>query len=102
MITIEEEVKRLIDFLSHPAGFNVGLGGVLMIRPIDEGSPPTNWAVDWEEEDDHVVYEYEKCFSSLQEAAQFFVEKRRYWCEGLDFRKIMLADLVGYPIEEID
>ena len=44
MMSIEEEVKRLIEFLSHPAGFNVGMGGVLGIRPINEGSPPTNWA----------------------------------------------------------
>lgn len=102
MMTIEEEVKHLIDFLSHPAGFDVGMGGVLSIRPVDEGSPPTNWAVDWEEHDDQLVYEYEKCFPSLQEAAQFFVEKRRYLCEGLDFRKIMNADLFGHPTVEID
>lgn len=102
MMTIDEEVKRLIDFLSHPAGFNVGMGGVLQIRPVDEGSPPTNWAVDWEEDDESLVYEYEKCFPSLQEAAQFFVEKRRYMCEGLDFQKIFVDEALGRPTVEID
>lgn len=102
MMTIEEEVKHLVEFLSHPAGFNVGMGGILQIRPVDEGSPPTNWAVDWEEEDENLVYEYEKCFTSLQEAAQFFVEKRRYMCEGLDFRAIFIADMLGHPKVEID
>lgn len=102
MMSIEEEVKRLVEFLSHPAGFNVGMGGVLQIRPIDEGCPPTNWAVDWEEDGDGVIYEYEKCFTSLQEAAQYFVEKRRYMCEGLDFQAIFVADLVGLPPVEID
>jgi hypothetical protein len=88
MMTIEEEIEHFMTFLSHPGGFDVGMGGVLQIRPVDEGSPPTNWAVDWEEEDENVVYEYEKCFPSLQEAVQFFVEKRHFMCNGLDFDAI--------------
>jgi len=97
MITIDEEVKRLVDFLSHPAGFDVDLGGMLCIRPIDENSPPNCWEVDWTE--DHYAkvsvacpYEYHKEFPSLQEAAQFFVEKRRYLCYGLDFEAIMMKE----------
>ena len=91
-MSIEEEIEMLITFLSHPAGFDVGMGGVLTIRPINEYSPPTSWEVDWEEEDDNLVYEYAKEFSSLQEAAQFFVEKRRLTCNGLDFEAILLSD----------
>ena len=90
MMTIEEEIQHLMDFLSHPAGFDVGMGGILQIRPIDEGSPPTNWAVDWEDQEGDVISEYEKCFPSLQEAVQFFVEKRRYMCHGLDFEAVYL------------
>lgn len=89
-MTIDEEVERLIAFLSHPAGFDVDLGGTLCIRPIDECSPPEYWEVDWIENPYAEVspafaYEYHKAFPSLQEAAQFFVEKRRYLCCGLDF-----------------
>lgn len=101
-MTIDEEVEMLITFLSHPAGFDVGMGGTLQIRPVDEGSPPTNWAVDWEDEDDNVVYEYERCFPSLREAAQFFVERRRYMCNGLDFQAIFVAEALGHPTVEID
>ncbi len=88
-------------FLSHPAGFDAGMGGTLQIRPIDEGSPPTHWAVDWEERDGDTVFEFEREFATLQEAAQFFVEKRRYMCNGLDFEAIYLgADEI--TIVEID
>src|ERR1700675_4289533 len=90
MMTIEEEIHHLIDFLSHPAGFDVGMGGILQIRPIDEGSPPINWAVDWEEDDGDLRLNYEKEFASLQEAVQFFVEKRRYMCNGMDFEAVYL------------
>lgn len=91
LMTIEEEIERLIQFLSHPAGFNANMAGLLTIRPTDEGCPPTYWAVDWEDQQDGMTLEYEKEFSSLQEAAQFFVEKRRYMCLGLDFESIYLG-----------
>lgn len=97
MMTIEEEIKHLIDLLSHPAGFDVGMGGLLCIRPIDENSPPIRWEVDWTENVYAEVpaacpYEYSKEFSSLQEAAQFFVEKRRYLCYGLDFDLALMKE----------
>lgn len=88
MMTIEEEIASLISFLSHPAGFDVDMGGVLCIRPIDENSPPEHWEVDWTGYEDGMECEYHKAFYSLAEAAQFFVEKRRYLCYGLDFEKI--------------
>lgn len=89
MMTIDEEVQALVTFLSHPAGFNVDWGGLLTIRPISEDSPPTDWAVNWHETSDDIVYECEKCFCTLQEAAQYFVEKRRYLVLGLDFEQIL-------------
>lgn len=104
LMSIEDEIDHLVTFLSHPAGFDVGMGATLSIRPIDEGSPPTNWAVDWEEEDDNVVIELERCFPSLQEAVQFFVEKRRYSCNGMDFEKIYCLDAgeITMEVEIID
>lgn len=97
MMTIEEEVQRLIDFLSHPAGFDVDMGGLLCIRPIDESSPPIRWEVDWTEDVYAKVpaacpYEYSKEFSSLQEAVRFFVEKRRHLCYGLDFESELMKE----------
>lgn len=91
MMTIEEEVQHIVAFLSHPAGFNVDWGGVLTIRPISEDSPPTDWAVNWSETIDDIAYECEKCFPTLQEAAQCFVEKRRYLVYGLDFEQILMG-----------
>lgn len=91
MMTIEEEAQQLVDFLSHPAGFNVDWGGILTIRPISEDSPPTDWAVNWSETIDDVSYECEKCFGSLEEAALCFVEKRRYLLYGLDFEQILMG-----------
>lgn len=85
LMSIDEEVERLISFLLHPAGFDVGCAGVLSIRPTDENSPPVTWEVEWEHElDDYKVNSYRN-FKTLQSAAQFFVEKRRYMLEGLDF-----------------
>lgn len=99
-MTIEEEVQSLVTFLSHPAGFNVDWGGILTIRPISEDSPPTDWAVNWQETSDDVAYECEKCFNNLQEAAQCFVEKRRYLLLGLDFESILMgAEVVIVEME---
>ncbi len=92
MITIEEEIEHLVAFLSHPAGFDVSIYAVLEIRPIDECSPPEHWEVDWTGTEDGMECEYHKQFTNLQEAAQFFVEKRRYMCLGADFEAIMMKE----------
>lgn len=97
MMTIDDEVRHLVAFLSHPAGFDVDISGTLCIRPIDENSPPEHWEVDWIENpyaqvSEAFAYEFHKEFASLQDAAQFFVEKRRYMCNGLDFEAILLDD----------
>lgn len=92
MMTIDEEVEHLVAFLSHPAGFDVDMSGLLCIRPIDESSPPQHWEVDWTGVEDGMECEYHKQFTSLQEAAQFFVEKRRYLVIGLDFESILMKE----------
>ena len=86
-MTIEEEVNQLIAFLSHKAGFNVDICGLLCIRPIDECSPPETWEVDWEDIEDGIVFSNYKAFNSLTEAAQFFVEKRHKMELGMDFEE---------------
>lgn len=99
-MSIEEEIEMLVTFLSHPAGFDVGMHGTLMIRPIDEYSPPVHWEVDWEEEDDNLVMEFAKEFSTLREAATFYVERRRYMCAGLDFEILLNASDPDVEINE--
>lgn len=91
MMTIEEEVKHLLTFLAHPVGFEVSVFAMLTIRPIDENSPPDHWEVDWTGNEDGMDCEYHKAFYSLEEAVQFFVEKRRYMCLGVDFEKILMT-----------
>lgn len=91
MMSIDEEAAHLLAFLKHPAGFDVGMGGVLTIRPIDESCPPVHWEVDWEENEDGMRCEYHKAFDSLEEAVVYYVEKRRYMCTGLDFEHIYLS-----------
>ena len=89
MMTIEEEIQHLIQFLSHPAGFDVDMGGQLQIRPIYETIE--HWEVDWEEYlEDGTAARFQKIFFTLEEAATCFVEKRRYMCLGLDFNKIAM------------
>ena len=92
MMTIEEEIQHLFAFLSHPGGFDVDMGGILCIRPVDEGCPPTYWEVDWEEEEEGVRLNFSKEFPNLAEAAQFFVEKRHYMCNGADFEAILMKE----------
>lgn len=89
LMSIEDEIKHLIQFLSHPAGFDVDMGGLLGIRPIYEMRE--FWEVSWSEPEDTISCEYHKEFVTLAEAATFFVEKRHYLCLGLDFNE-MAAD----------
>ena len=46
LMTIDDEIKHLVCFLSHAAGFNVDMAGQLRIRPIYETIE--HWEVDWE------------------------------------------------------
>ena len=81
MMSIDEEVKSLVAFLSHPAGFDVDMCGMLCIRPIDECCPPKRWEVDWEDPEG----QHYKAFNDLQSAADFFVRLRHEQELGIDF-----------------
>lgn len=91
MMTIDEEVQRLEDFLSHSCGFEVSCYAILQIRPIDEGCPPSDWEVSWKEMHDGIEYDSFKEFCNLHDACQYFVEKRRYLCLGADFEEILMG-----------
>lgn len=92
MQTIDEEINQLISFLSNPAGFGVNMDK-LNIRPIY--GTIQHWQVDWEYEEDGMVCDFYKIFFTLQEAATFFVEKRRYMCLGLDFNQMAIDGIKG-------
>jgi len=86
-MSVEEEVAMLITFLSHPAGFDVGMfGRMLHIRGIDEHCPSQRWEVKWEELSGMSYKE----FDDLPSAAIFFVELRHTMQLGLDFEKELL------------
>jgi hypothetical protein len=95
MMTIDEEVRRLEDFLSHSCGFEVSVYAMLQIRPIDEGCPPRDWEVFWIERHDDIEFESYKEFSSLHDACQYFVEKRRYLCLGTDFEAELMKEVTN-------
>lgn len=90
-MSIDEEVKSLVAFLSHPAGFDVDMCGMLCIRPIDENSPPVRWEVDWEDPEGQHYQE----FNDLQSAAVFFVNLRYEHELGLDFESACWKNLNG-------
>jgi hypothetical protein len=92
MMTIEEEIEHLFTFISHPAGFNVDMCGLLCIRPINEASPPTFWEVDWEDEENGTVMKFHKEFVDLRAACVFYVERRRLMCLGLDFEALAYSE----------
>lgn len=80
--SIEDEIKLIIMFLSHPGGFDIDMAGILGLRPIDECCPPQRWEVNWEEGINNNLY---KEFDDLSSAVEFFVEKRHELELGLDF-----------------
>ena len=88
----DQEIQMLVALLSHPAGFDIDMGGTLCIRPIDECSPPESWEVDWETRTSFPGMEYKE-FSNLQEAVQFFVDKRHELEMGLDFEAEAFAKM---------
>lgn len=89
MITIDEEIQNLIHFLSHQIDFTVTIGHLSIGSVCGEEDC---WIVTWKEDDGGMVLECQKDFSCLFDAAQYFVEKRRYFCLGSDFRDLELED----------
>lgn len=91
---IAVEVNRIISLLEHPAGFDLGQGGMLCVRGIDECSPPKRWEVDWNEWDESnktpppaCPYFHSQEFECLDDAVKFFVERRHEMKLGLDLEK---------------
>jgi len=82
MISIDEEIQRIIHFLSQGIDYTLTIG-ILSITPIC--SDEACWVVSWQEQIDDTILECQKDFISLFDAAQYFVEKRRYMCIGSDF-----------------
>jgi len=95
MITIEEEINNIINFLSYNVGYTISINGDLTLNPVY--GTIDHWEVAWSQQEDHIVYDYQKVFASLDEAVQFFVEKRRYMCLGVDF-----VELYNSPEEKYD
>lgn len=82
---IEEEIALVIAVLKHPAGFDLDLfGGMLFVRSTDQNTFEVEWDQDWEEFDEVPGKRYES-FSTAEEAAKFFVEKRHKFRMGIDF-----------------
>jgi hypothetical protein len=92
MMTIEEEIEHFMAFLSHPAGFDVDMFGLLCIRPIDECCPPQSWEVDWEDLVDGVHVSLHRSFNDLREAVTFYVERRHLMCLGIDFEALLMKE----------
>ena len=82
MMNKDEEVDFIIKIIEHPARFDIGLFGILGIRSHSDG-----YEVSWEE--NGITIESTNCaykdFSSVKEAAIFFVNKRYEYEVGLDF-----------------
>jgi len=83
MMTIDEEVKQVIAFLSNQVGYSISMSGDINIIPIY--GIIQHWEVTWNEQEEGSILDFHKAFFTLDEAAQFFVEKRRYLCLGADF-----------------
>lgn len=80
----DEEVDFIMKIIDHPAGFNLVLFSSLIIHTHNDG-----YEVAWEEGGYNAInvppIVKQKYFTSLREAAQFFVDKRYERELGLDF-----------------
>lgn len=86
----EEEIKLIKEVLKHPAGFNIGLFAALSIRSHSDG-----FEVAWDKAadgTDEYNKDYYKDFISLQEAVEFFVDKRREMQLGLDIEAELMKE----------
>lgn len=84
----EEEIDLIKRLISHPAGFDLGLFTLLTIRSHSDG-----FEVAWGE-----VFEMNagigpyKDFVDLQEAVEFFVDKRQELQLGLDIEAKLMKE----------
>lgn len=86
MMTIDNEVQVLIHFLSHQADYTVTIDHLTIGSVCHQDDC---WVVCWKEQDGNTSLDCQKDFYCLFDACQYFVEKRRYFCIGSDFRELM-------------
>ena len=85
--SITYEIALIIAVLKHSAGFDLDLfGGMLSVRSTDQSTFEVDWDQDWEEFDETPGKRYES-FSTAEEAARYFVEKRHKYRLGVDFEQ---------------
>jgi hypothetical protein len=91
---IKKEAQHITALLKHPAGFDLGCGGMLCLRPVSEDTPPSKWEVDWNEWSEFdkdppaaCPYFHHQDFDNLEDAVKFFVEKRHEMSLGLDLER---------------
>lgn len=98
--SIESETEFITSVLSHPAGYHIGIFGMLEVRSCSlSGSVMDNisFEVSWDTEDGSTKNEN---FSTASEAAAFFVEKRKSLRLGVDYEKEDIED--SRPTQKID
>ena len=82
MNLIEEEISHLTAFLRQKIGHVVTIDHLVIVSVCGGDDC---WMVAWQEDDDGVPLDCQRDFSCLEEAASFFVERRRYLCIGSDY-----------------
>lgn len=88
-----EEIDLIKKVLEHPAGFDLGLFVALKIRSHSDGYEVA-WgkAADPQTLADEYDKNYYKDFTDLQEAVEFFVDKRRELQLGLDIEAELMKE----------
>ena len=91
----EEEISLIKKILSHPAGFDLGLFVALKIRSHSDGYEVA-WdkAADPKSLEDEYNKDYYKDFTDLQQAVEFFVDKRYELELGLDIEAELMKDMI--------
>lgn len=89
MNTIEQEVSNLVGFLCQKIGHVITIDHLVIVSVCGGDDC---WMVAWQEDCDGQSIDCQKDFSCLQEAATFFVEKRRYLCIGADYQNLETED----------
>lgn len=93
----QEEIELIVAVLMHPAGFDLDLfGGMLSVRSTDQNTFEVEWDQDWEEFDETPGKKYES-FSTTEEAARYFVEKRYQYRLGVDFEQEDFKENLNEP-----
>lgn len=87
MNEIENEIALIIALIKHPAGYDVDLfGGLMSVRPTDQLTFEVEWNIRCiggnENLDSKIDY---LSFTSAEEAARCFVEKRHEFKLGVDY-----------------